>query len=74
MKLKNNFDLISQSVKSFTAEINEDEKQMARDNMVDLEIDDAKEKANEEFQLVDGIHPDCDPDSPGVNIIGDPPN
>ena len=64
MKTKNNFDLISQSVKSFTSAISaEDEKQMAYDNMVDAEIDDAKEEkleaeakeqteqANEEFSI-----------------------
>ena len=36
------------------------------DRSIDSEIE-----AGLEEQHADGIHPDCDPDSPGINMIGD---
>ena len=86
MKTKNNFDLISQSVKSFTSAIsgedpqdrhNELETEAYLEDQAQQERMEAKEeklagKAWEDTELPDGIHPDCDPDSPGMNIIGDP--
>ena len=123
MKTKNNFDLVEESVKSFTKEIgqdeavdleteayletkNEQERMEAKEEKLTagareqteallMEIEHTKEltdQASEEYQkerakahqekleaearedteLPDGIHPDCDPDAPNQNMVGDP--
>ena len=68
---------IYQPTKKGSAEMFSDfEKEVARDEMIENEIDDIREEKlqNKMWEDTEGEYPECHGDSPNQNMIGDPLN